>query len=101
MSGETAKKNPRGSTWVRWARSASSRTSKKSPQSTWVVVYGEYKPRPDWIIRLEAQGASMRNVKRIREVYRGVRDPSRLNFIDVRDLEWGGSLYLRVRKVFG
>ncbi|HVI33532.1 TonB-dependent receptor plug domain-containing protein [Phenylobacterium sp.] len=70
-------------------------------QSTWVVVYGEYKPRPDWIIRLEAQGASMRNVKRIREVYRGVRDPSRLNFIDVRDLEWGGSLYLRVRKVFG
>ncbi|HEY8616316.1 TonB-dependent receptor [Phenylobacterium sp.] len=70
-------------------------------QSAWTVVYGEYKPRPDWIIRLEAQGATLRNVKRIREVYRGARDPSRLAFTDVRDLEWGGSLYLRIRKILG
>jgi outer membrane receptor protein involved in Fe transport len=70
-------------------------------QSAWTLVYGEYKPRPDWIFRLEAQGATLRNVKRIREVYRGARDPSRLAFTDVRDLEWGGSLYLRIRKILG
>jgi outer membrane receptor protein involved in Fe transport len=70
-------------------------------RSAWTVVYAEYKPKPDWIIRLEAQGATLRNVKRIREVYRGARDPARLSFTDVRDLEWGGSLYLRVRKILG
>jgi outer membrane receptor protein involved in Fe transport len=69
--------------------------------STWVVVYGEYKPRPDWILRLEAMGVSARDVKRIREVYTGPRNTSPLDYIDVRKLEWNGALYLRVRKTFG
>jgi len=69
--------------------------------SPWMVVYGEYKPRPDWIIRLEAQGVTSRNVRRIREVYVGPRSLGRLDYTDVRSLEWDGSLYLRIRKTFG
>lgn len=69
--------------------------------SPFVTVYGEYKPRPDWIIRLEAMGVSNRNARRIREVYAGPRNVARLDYTDVRSLEWGGSLYLRVRKTFG
>jgi len=69
--------------------------------SPFVTVYGEYKPRPDWIIRLEAIGVSNRNVRRIREVYVGPRSAGRLDYTEVRSLEWGGSLYLRIRKTFG
>lgn len=69
--------------------------------STWVILYGEYKPRPDWIIRLEAWGFTKRDWKRIREVYTAPRNVGRLDFTDVRALEWDGTLYLRVRKTFG
>ncbi|MDZ4375323.1 MAG: TonB-dependent receptor, partial [Phenylobacterium sp.] len=82
----------------RYFRLAEIETRKFSP---FVTVYGEYKPRPDWIIRLEAMGVTSRNVRRIREVYRGPRNAFPLDYTDVRSLEWDGSLYLRVRKTFG
>ncbi|PZQ58466.1 MAG: TonB-dependent receptor [Phenylobacterium zucineum] len=82
----------------RYFRLAEIETRKFSP---WVVVYGEYKPRPDWIIRLEALGVSSRNVRRIREVHAGPRNLRPLDYTDIRSLEWDGSLYLRVRKLFG
>jgi outer membrane receptor protein involved in Fe transport len=66
--------------------------------STWVVVYGEYKPQPDLAIRLELNGVTLRNVRRIREVYIGPRNLGRLDYTDVRSLEYGGSFNLRVRK---
>ena len=69
--------------------------------STEVLIFGEYKPRPDLTIRLEAQTMNQRNVKRIREVYRGPRNLGVIDYTDVRDLEWGGSLLIRVRKAFG
>jgi outer membrane receptor protein involved in Fe transport len=69
--------------------------------STWVMVYGEYKPQPDWIIRLEAWGFTGRDFKRIREVYTAPRNVGRVDFTDVRALEWNGTFYLRVRKTFG
>jgi len=69
--------------------------------STWVLVFAEYKPRPDWIIRLEAMGLNGRDAKRIREVYIGPRNQGRLDYTDVRRLEWNGAMYLRVRKTFG
>ena len=64
-------------------------------------VYAEYKPRPDWIVRVEAKGVTSRNVRRIREVYAGPRSTSPLDYTDVRSLEWDGSLYVRIRKTFG
>ena len=82
----------------RYFRLAEIETRKFSP---WVVVYGEYKPQPDWILRLEAMGVTSRNVRRIREVYSGPRNAFPLDYTDVRSLEWDGSLYLRVRKTFG
>ena len=69
--------------------------------STWVVVYGEYKPRPDIAIRVEAAGVTWRNSRRIREVYIGPRNLGRLDFTDERSLEYGGSFNLRVRKTLG
>jgi outer membrane receptor protein involved in Fe transport len=82
----------------RYFRLSEIETRKFSP---WVVVYGEYKPRPDWIIRLEAMGVTSRNVRRIREAYLGPRNLAPLDYTDVRSLEWDGALYLRVRKTFG
>ncbi|MGH6910297.1 MAG: TonB-dependent receptor domain-containing protein, partial [Phenylobacterium sp.] len=70
-------------------------------QSTFVLVFVEYKPRPSWLIRTEAGGVTQRNVKRIREVYAGPRNTAPLLYTDVRDLEWGGSIYMRIRKSFG
>ena len=69
--------------------------------STEVLIFGEYKPRPDLTIRLEAQTMNQRHVKRIREVYRGPRNLGVIDYTDVRDLEWGGSLLIRLRKAFG
>ncbi len=73
--------------------------TRKQTASLWLNA--EYKPRPDWVIRFEGQALNFRNVKRIREVYTGPRSNGRLDYTDVRDLEWGGSYIVRVRKIFG
>ncbi|MET0274057.1 MAG: TonB-dependent receptor [Phenylobacterium sp.] len=69
--------------------------------STSVWLFAEWKPKPSWILRTEFQGVTFRNVKRIREVYAGPRDVNGLAYTDVRDLEWGGAIYVRLRKTFG
>jgi hypothetical protein len=69
--------------------------------STQILVFAEYKPRPDLTLRLEAQSINQRNVRRIREVYSGPRNLGVLDYTDVRNLEWGGSLLFRLRKTFG
>jgi hypothetical protein len=69
--------------------------------STTMLGFLEYKPRPDLTLRIEAQTFNQRNVKRIREVYIGSRANNVLDYTDVRDLEWGGSLFFRLRKSFG
>jgi outer membrane receptor protein involved in Fe transport len=68
---------------------------------TWVVVFAEYKPRRDLILRLELQNLGERNVQRIREVYVGPRSDGQLSYVDVRDLEYGRAVFLRLRKTFG
>jgi outer membrane receptor protein involved in Fe transport len=57
-----------------------------------VLVFAEVKPRPDFIVRVEAQAATRRDVRRIREL------PTT---IDVRHLEYDGSLQIRLRKLLG
>jgi outer membrane receptor protein involved in Fe transport len=69
--------------------------------STQILVFAEHKPRPDFTVRLEAQTINQRNVRRIREVYSGSRSLGVIDYTDVRDLEWGGSLLVRLRKTFG
>ncbi|MDP1873225.1 TonB-dependent siderophore receptor [Phenylobacterium sp.] len=68
---------------------------------TWVVVFAEYKPRRDVILRLELQNLGERNVQRIREIYVGPRSDGRLAYVDVRDLEYGRAVFVRLRKTFG
>ena len=69
--------------------------------STQILVFAEYKPRPDLTLRLEAQSINQRNARRIREVYAGPRNLAVIDYTDVRNLEWGGSLLVRLRKTFG
>ncbi|HEY8572335.1 TonB-dependent receptor plug domain-containing protein [Phenylobacterium sp.] len=69
--------------------------------STQVLAFYEWKARPDITLRVEAQAFNQRNAKRIREAYFGPRNLGLLNYVDVRDLEWGGSLFFRFRKAFG
>jgi outer membrane receptor protein involved in Fe transport len=73
--------------------------TRKISASLW--LYAEYKPKPDWVIRFEAQAVNWRDAKRIREVYIGPRVNGKLDYTDVRSLEWRGSYIVRVRKIFG
>lgn len=68
---------------------------------TFVTVFAENKPRPDLTLRVEIQNITGRDVQRIREVYAGPRDLGVLAYTDVRNLEWGRCLFVRLRKTFG
>ena len=59
------------------------------------------KPSPVLILRVEVQNVTGRDVQRIREVYAGPRDRAALAYTDVRNLEWGRCLFVRLRKTFG
>ena len=69
--------------------------------STQVSVFGEYRPKPNLSFRAEAQLLNQRDARRIREVYVGPRSLGVLDYTDVRNLEWGGSLFLSMRRAFG
>lgn len=73
-------------------------TKKVEPFAT---VFAEIKPRPDLVLRIELQNVTARDVQRIREVYVGPRSLGILAYTDVRDLEWGRCLFVRLRKTFG
>ncbi|HEY5072718.1 MAG TPA: TonB-dependent receptor [Caulobacteraceae bacterium] len=68
---------------------------------TFVVLFAEYKPRPDLALRFEIQNAGARGFEHLRQVYGGPRNVSGLAFTDLRDLHFGREIYLRVRKNFG
>lgn len=73
-------------------------TKKISP---YLTLFVEHRLRPDLTLRVEANGINLRDAKRIREVYAGPRSLGRLTYTDVRELEWGGNLMVRLRKTFG
>ncbi|WP_304169682.1 TonB-dependent siderophore receptor [Phenylobacterium aquaticum] len=66
---------------------------------TWLLVFVEAKPRPDLILRVEFQNLTSRDVNRIREVYAGSRRTAPLAYVDGRNLEYGQSLLIRIRKI--
>jgi outer membrane receptor protein involved in Fe transport len=68
---------------------------------TWVHPFLEYRPKPDLSIRFEMPNATARGFKQIRQVYAGPRNTSPLSFEEVRDLEFGRSFYVRLRKTWG
>lgn len=68
---------------------------------TWVTVFAEVKPRPEWVLRVELQNIGQRGVTRIREVHFGSRASSPRAYVDVRDLDYGQALFVRLRRIFG
>lgn len=68
---------------------------------TYVVIYAEYKPRPDLAFRAELRNAGARGFEHAREVYFGPRNVDGLDYVDVRDLHIGRFIYFRVLKTFG
>jgi hypothetical protein len=70
--------------------------TKKVGTSVW--VYAETRLRSDLLLRMEVQNLGERNAKRIREVYAGPRGTSSLSYTDDRDLEFGRSFLIRIKK---
>jgi len=68
---------------------------------TWVTLFYEYKPRPDFSVRAELDNVGGRGFERILEVYAGPRDRSALLYVDRRRQDFKPFLYLRARKTFG
>ncbi len=68
---------------------------------TYAVLFVEYRPKPDLMLRFEVQNLGGRSFRHVREVYSGPRETSPLDHIDVRDLHGSRGFYLRIRKTFG
>jgi hypothetical protein len=67
----------------------------------YVVVFAEYKPKPDLTFRFELKNASGHGNQQSRLVFGGPRDSSGVANGDVRDLHTGRFIYLKVIRTFG
>ena len=68
---------------------------------TWVTLFYEYKPKPDWSFRTELDNAGGRGFQRVLYVYNGPRNTSSLAYVDNRKQDFKPFIYLRVRHTFG
>ena len=66
-----------------------------------VLLFAEYKPKPDLIFRTELRNLGSAAFEHARVVYSGPRSLGALDSIDVRDLHNGPAVYFRVIKTFG
>ena len=69
--------------------------------TTLVNLFTEYRARPNLTLRVEAQAINHRNTLRIREVFVGPRSGGVVDYIDLRNLQWDGSLNISLRRSFG
>lgn len=67
----------------------------------YVILFGEYKPRPDLVFRAELRNLTGRGVETSRLVSTGVRGIDPLDYVDVRYFRPARILYFRVTKMFG
>ena len=65
-----------------------------------ILVYGEWKARPDLSLRVEFQSLA-RDTARVRDVWSGPRNTAPLLYRDFRDLQYDGAVQFRLRKTFG
>lgn len=68
---------------------------------TWVTFYAEWKPRPDFAIRLEAHNLLGRDLSRSRQLYDAPRDTGSVYYSESRPLDFPSFIYIRLRKTFG
>ncbi len=69
----------------------------------WFDVYFEYKPRPDFAVKFEADNLTSHGLEQVREFYEPFRDVNggALSSIDDRDPHFGPEFSIRLRKTFG
>jgi outer membrane receptor protein involved in Fe transport len=70
---------------------------------TWVDAYFEWKPKPDFSLKLEADNLATHGMEYVRDLYDPFRDVAggALTSIDARHPRFGPELTLRARKTFG
>lgn len=68
---------------------------------TFVVIFGEWKPKPDLALRLELDNVGARGYERTIFAYGGPRNVSPLDFVDDRNVGTGRAVYFRIRKSLG
>lgn len=67
---------------------------------TYVIVFAEWKPRPELTVRTELGNATERGFRHIDTRYGGPRNTSPIAYIDDSDIQFGRTLLLRIRKTF-
>lgn len=67
----------------------------------WVLMFGEWKWRPDVSLRIEVQAPLGRDVVRVRDVWSGPRNTAPFQYEDYRNLQYDGAVQFRLRKTFG
>jgi outer membrane receptor protein involved in Fe transport len=67
---------------------------------TYEVLFAEYKPRADLIVRFEFHNLDGRSYRHVRELYDGPRGVAPSEGRDIRDLQGNRLFYLKVRKTF-
>lgn len=70
-------------------------------ESAWVKPFVEIRLQPDLMLRMELNNLVERGIRTTRDIYAGPRDISPLAFTDDRDLTFGRTFYVRLRKTFG
>ena len=68
---------------------------------TYVILFAEWKARPDITVRAEINNATARGFRHTNSVYSGPRGTAPLKYVDDRDVQFGPGLFVRVRKTFG
>ena len=68
---------------------------------TYVILFAEYRPRPDLNVRFEVQNAASRGLRLTRYGYCPTRTVGAVPNVDDRDLQFGRMYYVRIRKTFG
>ncbi|WP_310540450.1 TonB-dependent receptor domain-containing protein [Phenylobacterium sp.] len=67
---------------------------------TWMVLFAEWKPRPDLNVRAELNNVTERGFRHTTTAYAGPRSTSAVKHVDDRDIQFGRGLFIRVRKTF-
>ena len=87
-----------GDQWGRYFRFNEIETRKIEP---YVNPFLEWKPRPDWSLRVEIDNITQRGFKRTLEHFAGPRGTSLVAFTEDKDPHFGQLYYVRLRKTFG
>ena len=67
---------------------------------TFVILFAEWKPKPDLTVRAELNNVTERGFRHTATAYAGPRNTAAVKYVDDSDIQFGRGLYIRVRKTF-